>query len=388
MLPDGLTGFGSILDASWIGSIALVTGALPAEYGLRTVGLVDITTRPDIFNNSGQVSLYGGSQGTLPDNPVRRHVWQHLSKRTGASARNPTLCPVRIAFPACNISSPAAICRPTKASKIRPPPTARSTTSRNRRKASLICRLHRPVYAAQSDRRNLDQRVPNFQYSWAAGRLHRRRHERVRRHHIQFGAAQREPVRRHAIRRAGAARVRSTALTGRFLISLAMTDCITRRTRLAICSTNASPCGRRGATRYLRHPVDGLQHQPLTPAPLFRSHRLFVLLLVEPAVGGSGGPSTFQPPAASDAPALSPAVRAGRTGRSPTSSLSTAACASTKCGNSSAPTSSARRLELHLHTVRVHEVPRRVCPLLYPAGAGRGSSGQYRFVQQHHRGGT
>ena len=65
MLPDGLTGFGSILDASWIGSIALVVGALPAEYGLRTVGLVDITTRPDIFNNSGQVSLYGGSQGTF-----------------------------------------------------------------------------------------------------------------------------------------------------------------------------------------------------------------------------------------------------------------------------------------------------------------------------------
>jgi hypothetical protein len=65
MLPDGLTGFGSILDASWIGSIALVVGALPAEYGLRTTGLVDITTRADIFNNSGQVSVYGGSQGTF-----------------------------------------------------------------------------------------------------------------------------------------------------------------------------------------------------------------------------------------------------------------------------------------------------------------------------------
>jgi opacity protein-like surface antigen len=64
-LPDGLTGFSSILDASWIGSIALVVGALPAEYGLRTVGLVDITTRPDIFNNSGQVSVYGGSHGTF-----------------------------------------------------------------------------------------------------------------------------------------------------------------------------------------------------------------------------------------------------------------------------------------------------------------------------------
>jgi hypothetical protein len=64
MLPDGLTGFGSIFDASWIGNMALVTGALPAEFGLRTVGLVDITTRSDIFNNSGQISFYGGSQGT------------------------------------------------------------------------------------------------------------------------------------------------------------------------------------------------------------------------------------------------------------------------------------------------------------------------------------
>jgi outer membrane receptor protein involved in Fe transport len=65
MLPDGPTGFSSILDASWIGSIGLVVGALPAEYGLRTVGLVDITTRSDIFNNSGQVGVYGGSQGTF-----------------------------------------------------------------------------------------------------------------------------------------------------------------------------------------------------------------------------------------------------------------------------------------------------------------------------------
>jgi opacity protein-like surface antigen len=65
MLPDGLTGFGSILDPSLIGNMSLITGALPAEYGLRTVGLVDITTRTDIFNNSGSVSLYGGSQAQI-----------------------------------------------------------------------------------------------------------------------------------------------------------------------------------------------------------------------------------------------------------------------------------------------------------------------------------
>jgi TonB dependent receptor-like, beta-barrel len=65
MLPDGLTGFGSIFDTSFVGTMALVVGALPAEFGLRTVGLVDITTRTDLFNNSGTVSMYGGSHGTI-----------------------------------------------------------------------------------------------------------------------------------------------------------------------------------------------------------------------------------------------------------------------------------------------------------------------------------
>ena len=65
LLPDGVTGFGSIFDTSFIGSMSLVTGALPAEYGLRTTGLVDITTRTDLFNNSGSVGFYGGSHGTI-----------------------------------------------------------------------------------------------------------------------------------------------------------------------------------------------------------------------------------------------------------------------------------------------------------------------------------
>ena len=65
LLPDGVTGFGSIFDTSFIGSVSLVTGALPAEYGLRTSGLVDITTRTDLFNNSGSVGVYGGSHGTI-----------------------------------------------------------------------------------------------------------------------------------------------------------------------------------------------------------------------------------------------------------------------------------------------------------------------------------
>jgi outer membrane receptor protein involved in Fe transport len=65
MLPDGVGAFGQILDTGIIGSLALITGALPAQYGLRTAGVLDIQTKTDAFDNSGRVSVYGGSHGTI-----------------------------------------------------------------------------------------------------------------------------------------------------------------------------------------------------------------------------------------------------------------------------------------------------------------------------------
>src|SRR5450631_2386019 len=65
MLPDGVGAFGQILDTGIVGSLALLTGALPAQYGLRTAGVLDIETKADAFNNSGSVSVYGGSHGTI-----------------------------------------------------------------------------------------------------------------------------------------------------------------------------------------------------------------------------------------------------------------------------------------------------------------------------------
>ena len=62
LLPDGLGAFGQFYDSSFVGSIALITGALPAQYGLRTAGIVDITTAK--FDNVGQIGVYGGSRGT------------------------------------------------------------------------------------------------------------------------------------------------------------------------------------------------------------------------------------------------------------------------------------------------------------------------------------
>ncbi|MBN9004806.1 MAG: TonB-dependent receptor [Rhizobiales bacterium] len=64
-LPDGVGGFGQIIDTALIGNMSLLTGALPAQYGLRTAGVIDIQTRNDAFNNSGTVSVYGGSRGTI-----------------------------------------------------------------------------------------------------------------------------------------------------------------------------------------------------------------------------------------------------------------------------------------------------------------------------------
>jgi outer membrane receptor protein involved in Fe transport len=64
-LPDGIATFGQILDTGFIGTLNLLTGALPAQYGLRTAGVLDIQTKTDAFNNSGSVSLYGGSHGTV-----------------------------------------------------------------------------------------------------------------------------------------------------------------------------------------------------------------------------------------------------------------------------------------------------------------------------------
>ena len=64
MLPDGVTGFGTFLDTALIGNMTLITGALPAQYGLRTSGVLDIWTRSDAFNG-GTVGVYGGTRQTL-----------------------------------------------------------------------------------------------------------------------------------------------------------------------------------------------------------------------------------------------------------------------------------------------------------------------------------
>lgn len=64
ILPEGLGVFGQALSPRLADSVKLITGALPAQYGLRTAGILDIRTKTGL-SNGGSVSLYGGSQGTI-----------------------------------------------------------------------------------------------------------------------------------------------------------------------------------------------------------------------------------------------------------------------------------------------------------------------------------
>jgi outer membrane receptor protein involved in Fe transport len=65
LLPDGVSGFGTFLDTAFVNNLALINGALPAQYGLHTASVVDVTTRDGVFSNGGSVSMYGGSHATF-----------------------------------------------------------------------------------------------------------------------------------------------------------------------------------------------------------------------------------------------------------------------------------------------------------------------------------
>ena len=65
LLPEGITGFGLELDPRFVESMQLITGSLPAAYGFRTAGVVDIKTKSGAFEDGGTAEVYGGSYDTI-----------------------------------------------------------------------------------------------------------------------------------------------------------------------------------------------------------------------------------------------------------------------------------------------------------------------------------
>jgi hypothetical protein len=66
ILPEGVADFGESLSARLADRTQLITGALPAQYGLAAGSVVNITTKSGLSQgNGGQAELYGGSHHTF-----------------------------------------------------------------------------------------------------------------------------------------------------------------------------------------------------------------------------------------------------------------------------------------------------------------------------------
>jgi outer membrane receptor protein involved in Fe transport len=63
VIPESISLFGQALNPRFASQISLLTGALPAQYGYRTAGVVDIHTKGSDYAGGGEVSVLGGTQG-------------------------------------------------------------------------------------------------------------------------------------------------------------------------------------------------------------------------------------------------------------------------------------------------------------------------------------
>jgi outer membrane receptor protein involved in Fe transport len=65
LIPEGISGFGQEIDTRLVSSVSLITGSLPAQFGFRTSGIIDIHTKEGVALNGGALSFYGGSHETI-----------------------------------------------------------------------------------------------------------------------------------------------------------------------------------------------------------------------------------------------------------------------------------------------------------------------------------
>ena len=65
LLPQSLNQFGQEIDTRLINSVTLIDGSLPAQFGFRTAGIIDVTTKTGSSLNHNEVSIYGGKYNTV-----------------------------------------------------------------------------------------------------------------------------------------------------------------------------------------------------------------------------------------------------------------------------------------------------------------------------------
>jgi outer membrane receptor protein involved in Fe transport len=97
LLPESIPGFGPELATRFADNISLMTGALPAQFGFRETGVVDIHTKTGADFTSSEASVYIGSFDTISESLERGGLTGKLSYyltqnylHNGIGIENPT----------------------------------------------------------------------------------------------------------------------------------------------------------------------------------------------------------------------------------------------------------------------------------------------------------
>src|ERR1700719_3255439 len=79
LLPESIPGFGQELQTRFADNISLMTGALPAQFGFRETGVIDIHTKNGAAFINSEASIYVGSFDTFVESLERGGVTGKLS---------------------------------------------------------------------------------------------------------------------------------------------------------------------------------------------------------------------------------------------------------------------------------------------------------------------
>src|ERR1700704_4231883 len=97
LLPESIPGFGPELATRFADNISLITGALPAQFGFRETGVIDIHTKNGAVFTGNEASIYIGSFDTIMESFERGGVVGNLSYyvtqsylHNGIGIENPT----------------------------------------------------------------------------------------------------------------------------------------------------------------------------------------------------------------------------------------------------------------------------------------------------------
>ena len=97
LLPESIPGFGPELATRFADNISLMTGALPAQFGFRETGVIDIHTKTGAAFIASEASIYVGSFDTFQESLERGGVTGRLSYyvtqsyfHSGIGIENPT----------------------------------------------------------------------------------------------------------------------------------------------------------------------------------------------------------------------------------------------------------------------------------------------------------